>query len=987
MSLTPIYEKDFENSFCEFHTIGLNEYNNIINDSGYIYSGITLVLDFTGFTAHFDTIEHEYHNIILNNDVYTYTGLTGETHYFEIDDFYSGYTPSIDPLLTGFTESEIISGFTTSLISCTEKLDGLTGTCCPTQQILSNLPWVCITNEGGGTDNCSDYIARRTSTGWMLDFVFNKNGVTGWTDTVFFFTGVRDEYDPANYGDNNLSFAFTSDGRIKWSSYRYSGYCDTISGYTGIYYINTGQTLPLCSNGTLSDFNITITFERYYEYSGCSLSNEGGWNDLIADETTMVEALSSKWMSERSKRLGTLKFYHNGRPLKIDVPLSSISNFRNLPVYKVEEFEEIVLSDRGYQPFTHIVGGGVTGSGGLHEGVCCYIIKYGAYFEEPMKFIDIRNRYLTETAVNYDINECEDACIDNLYNILRAPTGLTATIITGETECMIDLIWTNINIFDNGVRIMRSIDSGFTYSNIDAVGFGINYYIDTGATSGYTYYYKIIAVRGLKESMDSNIAIVLEDDLWSCYWASRFPSGLSLYVNSDTQITANHTNNGVQDYDEIVYEVNGTDSYTAVAGTTSKALTGLTAETLYSVRLRYRKGTNYSAYSNIVSDTTNTLLVNLTRNTDSVPINSVTTPSNTVTYLAATSGNGDFILNRLKTDRIRQAGNIIGMTLAKINSLTNVTIVQIIIWRKNVGNLYDKVATSENLIGKISAGGIQTITLTTPLTVQEGDYIGFLLKTSSGSTNVLAADALANGMYYNITTIPADTDENWVLHGSSSNFLSTNYMLSQAPLLVGIGDSIMESYPLHESYVDPSTAWNGITKSWLYKLSQLNPNIIVQNLGIGGQTTTQIEARFDSQVVNAKPRVVVIDGAINEIPGGDEVTFLAKYTSMFDKCVTNNIIPIVWKMTPWTAGTNAQLQTRDIWNTDLTTLFNSYGFVGGTIIDWGSLLGQFRAGGDPGNLWDIIPAYNVDNVHFNEAGQTVIANYVYSLLTSLNAPN
>ena len=420
ISLTPIYEKSFDNSICHFYTIGLVEYNN----ANYIYSGITLVLNFTGFTQHFDTIDHAYSNVILNNDVYIYTGLTNEVHYFRINDFYSGSTSSIDVRLTGMTESEIISGFSTSIISCTNQLV-FSGNCCPTQVVKSNSPWVYYTNEGGGADNCSPFINRRPEQGWTIDFVFNKNNLP-WANSVFFYMGVRDEYDPSNYGDNNLSFSFTSDGRIKWQSYRYSGYCNTITGYTEMYYIDSGQTLPLCPNGTTNDFNITMSFERYYTYTDCEILNEGGWNDLIHTgitsssgstivPDTKVEQLSYNWLRERNKRLGTLKIYHNGRPMEIDDTHSSIPNFRNVPVYKFKNWEEIVLSDRGFQPFINTVGGGVSGIGNLHNSTCCYIIKNVAYFDGVIKFSDIRNRYISTIKTQFNITECWEGCVDDIY--------------------------------------------------------------------------------------------------------------------------------------------------------------------------------------------------------------------------------------------------------------------------------------------------------------------------------------------------------------------------------------------------------------------------------------------------------------------------------------------------------------------------------------------------------------------------------------------
>lgn len=419
----PIYEKDLSDKITDINTVKINE----INYFGSTYSGLTLTLNYTGFTSNFDSTEHTYSNTILNNDVYTYIGLTGETHYFTIYEFYSGSTISIDPLLTGVTETEIINGFTSDVISCVNILTGITGTCCPTEVVLNNLPWVYQTNHGVGDYNCSPYIQRRPHLGFTLDFVFNRNGLP-WTDNVFFYEGVRDEYDMMNYLDNNLSFSFTSDGRIKWNSLRYTGYCESNTAVE-TYYMSSGQTVPLCISGTTDDFNITIVFERYYSYSGCSLPNEGGWNDLIHTgttstsgstiiEDTQIENLSELWLEERSKRLGRLKIYLNGKSLQIDTPASTIRNMRQNNVYHFNDWEEIILSDRGNQPFTHTVGGGVTGSGGIHDSVCSYIIKYASYYEEHLTPLEVRNKYDNTTKINYTITECYTECSDEITNYI-----------------------------------------------------------------------------------------------------------------------------------------------------------------------------------------------------------------------------------------------------------------------------------------------------------------------------------------------------------------------------------------------------------------------------------------------------------------------------------------------------------------------------------------------------------------------------------------
>jgi hypothetical protein len=69
---------------CSRNTITLVEYDNSVNDSDYIYSGLTLTLNYNNFITRFGS---PYRYTILNNDIYTFTGITGETHYFRISGF------------------------------------------------------------------------------------------------------------------------------------------------------------------------------------------------------------------------------------------------------------------------------------------------------------------------------------------------------------------------------------------------------------------------------------------------------------------------------------------------------------------------------------------------------------------------------------------------------------------------------------------------------------------------------------------------------------------------------------------------------------------------------------------------------------------------------------------------------------------------------------------------------------------------------------
>ncbi len=296
------------------------------------------------------------------------------------------------------TESLILSGFTKNIIDCTSILSGLS--CCPTPLKLSNKPWAYKINSGLGMDNCDPIVKRRTEKGWTLDFIFNRNNVNWYSNNVFYYIGVRGDNDVEDYADNNLSFQFTADRRIKWASYRYSGVCDPTDGYSESYYLDQGTTPQLCTTGATKDFNVTIVFDRYKRYTDCNLENDGGWNDLIPDPNTSTsEELNREWASERERRLGTLKIYLNGRP-----------------IYKKEDWEEVIPSERGTQPFIQSWGGGTGYMNNVHNGTCCFNMKTIKYYEEPLDFVHVRHNFLTRLN-QYDFFICGQNCEDDVYTI------------------------------------------------------------------------------------------------------------------------------------------------------------------------------------------------------------------------------------------------------------------------------------------------------------------------------------------------------------------------------------------------------------------------------------------------------------------------------------------------------------------------------------------------------------------------------------------
>ena len=415
-------DETLENFVTNRSTITLTEIDYSVNDSNYVYSGLQFTLSYYEFTSHFDNSGYtSYSNIILNNDIYTFNGVENEPHYFRITSFND---PSyIDTNFSGLDEDEIILLFSTEIIYCYNKL--IDGYCCPITDKLNNKPWAYIFSTGATNNSCEQIIENRPEKGWTLDFIFNRNSLEWVFGGVFYYIGVRGDDNIRNYADNNLSFGFTDDGRIKWSKIHYSGACDTLSGFTETYTLTQGFTPVICVTGNTKDFNITIVFKRYREYEGCDLLNEGGINDLISGATLTngelnvmtgatpnylyVQSLNKKWTDNRKHRLGVLKIYLNGYLIS-----------------KFENFEEIIPSNRGVQPFIQSWGGGTPLMDSVHEGFCDFNIKKIKYYDEPLTFPQVKHNF-NYIYDNYDFEMCNQNCVDNITGIGATDVGYLIT--------------------------------------------------------------------------------------------------------------------------------------------------------------------------------------------------------------------------------------------------------------------------------------------------------------------------------------------------------------------------------------------------------------------------------------------------------------------------------------------------------------------------------------------------------------------------------
>lgn len=122
--------------------------------------------------------------------------------------------------------------------------------------------------------------------------------------------------------------------------------------------------------------------------------------------------------------------------------------------------------------------------------------------------------------------------------------------------------------------------------------------------------------------------------------------------------------------------------------------------------------------------------------------------------------------------------------------------------------------------------------------------------------------------------------------------------------VVGMGNSITASSPYYKSTTTPPTP-DQDGYSWpAYVRNKLGRTVL--NKGIGGQTSAEMLARFDTDVVANKPTHCVIECGINDAVQQEKLQTLAQtqanVIAMVNKCRLNGIVPILMVPTPTRAS-------------------------------------------------------------------------------------
>ena len=166
---------------------------------------------------------------------------------------------------------------------------------------------------------------------------------------------------------------------------------------------------------------------------------------------------------------------------------------------------------------------------------------------------------------------------------------------------------------------------------------------------------------------------------------------------------------------------------------------------------------------------------------------------------------------------------------------------------------------------------------------------------------------------------------------------------------------------------------NSITEGWEHALPEFftkNPYI---NRGISGQTTPQMVLRFQQDVINLQPKIVVILAGTNDVAGNTGPTTLEQIRdnmlSMVQLAKANNIVPIVCSVLPaydypWRPGLEPNIKIPKL-NAMLKTMANE---------QQTPYLDYFKAMADGRN--GLPKQYTTDEVHLTKEGYKVLEKLV-----------
>jgi lysophospholipase L1-like esterase len=126
--------------------------------------------------------------------------------------------------------------------------------------------------------------------------------------------------------------------------------------------------------------------------------------------------------------------------------------------------------------------------------------------------------------------------------------------------------------------------------------------------------------------------------------------------------------------------------------------------------------------------------------------------------------------------------------------------------------------------------------------------------------------------------------------------------------VVALGDSTTAGTPGWKSPLEaPPNGAGDETSQYAYWLMKAHPEWEVLNRGVNGERSDQIHARFDRDVVEAKPAVVVIIAGVNDVYQGGPAAFVTReLRAMYDRARQAGIRVVAGTIIPYNTATRDQ---------------------------------------------------------------------------------
>jgi lysophospholipase L1-like esterase len=136
--------------------------------------------------------------------------------------------------------------------------------------------------------------------------------------------------------------------------------------------------------------------------------------------------------------------------------------------------------------------------------------------------------------------------------------------------------------------------------------------------------------------------------------------------------------------------------------------------------------------------------------------------------------------------------------------------------------------------------------------------------------------------------------------------------------IVALGDSTTAGTPGWQSPIEaPPDGEGDVTSQYAYWLVQARPGWEVLNRGVNRETSAQVRARFDRDVLGSAPHVVVIIAGVNDIYAGEPASAVVEQLRrMYGRAREHGIRVVAGSILPYNTATpdqNARMREVNDW--------------------------------------------------------------------------